>query len=414
MASNQDPSKAEPGWPAAVVGGAYYTAINLMRNLARRGVKTYCFDHGQNRQAFSSVYGKAFLCPDPDTQPDAWLEFMLDLAQKVGGKPVLIPSADAYVTALVAHAEKLSDAYLFCREGVSVLGKMATKRQQYDMAVEFGMPIPRTKFARTMEEVVEFGKQAMFPCVIKPVRSYDWSKIPRDHPLARSKVALAASAQELEDKYKIVAGVNPEVVVQELIEGPVTSRCGYLSCYSLDGRRIARAMFQALRSKDFGNSSVVQPFEDPEADSICDRFLRNMGYKGLCEIEVKRDSRDGKVRMIEANPRYTGLSNAAPYSGVDLGWVHYLDLIGQRVEMVTPNERKFRHITLTWDAMILGNHLRSGRLTWGELLRSYWPPVVFFDLDLRDWRVAAKTIFTVVYLIFGRPIRKLFSRNYRY
>jgi len=416
MAQNQNPVKAQPGWPAVVIGGAYYTAINLMRCLVRRGVKAYCFDHGQNRQAFHTVYGKAFECPDPDQEPAAWLEFMLDLARKVGGKPVLIASADAYVAAMANHADELAEAYIFCRDTVALQGFLATKKRQYDLAVEHGMPVPRTKFAKSLEEVSEFGEGAEFPCVIKPVCSYEWWKVPRDHPLARRKVAFATTAKDLEEKYRIVAGINPEVVVQEVIEGPDTAKLVYLSCYSTDRRRIARCMVRALRTHpiDFGNSSVVEPAEDPETDSLCDRFLKSMGYAGLCEIAVKRDSRDGRVKMIETNPRYTGISNAAPYSGVDLGWLHYLDLIGQRVEMVTPSDHQFRQIVLIWDALTVGSYLRAGRLTWWGLRRSYRPPIVFFDLDLRDWRVAVMTLFTLAYLIFGRPIRRLFSRNYRY
>ncbi|MBZ5515136.1 MAG: hypothetical protein LAN62_09930, partial [Acidobacteriia bacterium] len=163
-----NPLKAEPGWPRVVVGGAYYTAINLMRNLVHRGLKTSCFDHGQNRQAFHTIYGKAFECPDPDREPAAWLQFMLELARKVGGKPVLIPSADAYVTAMARHADELAKAYIFCHETVALQGLLATKERQYDLAVEHGMPVPRTKFVRTVEEVIEFGSSAQFPCIIKP------------------------------------------------------------------------------------------------------------------------------------------------------------------------------------------------------------------------------------------------------
>jgi len=415
-ATNNLHLRAEPGWPAVVVGGAYYTAINLMRTLARRGVTTYCIGHGQNRQAFHTVYGKAFTCPDPDRNPAEWLEFMLDLARKVGGKPVLIPSADIFVLAMAAHADALEKAYIFCRETIALQGLLATKKQQYDLAFEHGMPIPRTRFAASWEEVNKFGSEVDYPCVIKPVRSYNWAKIQRSHVWARSKVGLATSPKELEEKYHIIAEISPEVVVQEVIAGPDSSRMVYLSCYSTDHRRIARCMVRTIRSSpiNFGNSSVVEPVEDLDTDSLCDRFLKSMGYTGLCEIALKRDSRDGLVKMIEANPRFTGISNAAPPAGVDLGWLHYLDLIGQRVEMVSPNGRKYRHIALTWDAKTIGDSHRAGLLTWRDLIRSYRPPVAFYDFDFRDWRVAAGTLFTIIYLIFGRPIRKLFSKNYRY
>ena len=51
---------------------------------------------------------------------------------------------------------------------------------------------------------------------------------------------------------------------------------------------------------------------------------------------MKRDTRDGRVKLIEANPRLSGGGDAAPYAGVDLCWLHYLDLIGKRVAPVTP------------------------------------------------------------------------------
>jgi predicted ATP-grasp superfamily ATP-dependent carboligase len=413
MSQKQNPLRAEPGWPAAVVLGAYYTGVNLVRYLVRRGVTAYCIDNDRKRQGFRSVYGKTFECPDPDRKPAEWLGFMLELARKVGGKPVLIPSADAFVSAMAKHADELEKAYVFCRDTVALQGLLATKERQYDLAIEHGMPVPRTKFAKSLEEVSEFGEGAEFPCVIKPVRSYAWAKVPRDHPLANRKVVLSTSVRDMEEKYRVVAETNPEVVIQEVIEGPDTAKLVYLSCYATDRRRIARCMVRELRTAPiyFGNASVVEPVEDAETDAICDQFLKSIGYAGLCEIEVKRDSRDGRVKMIEANPRYTGTSDAAPYAGVDLGWLHYLDLIGQRVEMVSQDGRNFRHIVLTWDIKTIGNYRRAGLLTWRDLIRSYRPPVAFFDFDLRNWRVTAGTLFTLLYWIIGRPIRRLFSRR---
>ena len=156
MTQNQNPVKAQPGWPSAVVLGGYYTGVNLVRYLVRRGVTAYCLDNDRNRQAFRSVYGTTLQCPDPDRQPAEWLAFMLDLARKVGGKPVLIPSADAFVSAMARHADELGSAYVFCRDSVALQGILATKRRQYDLAVEHGMPIPRTRFAHSPEEVIEF------------------------------------------------------------------------------------------------------------------------------------------------------------------------------------------------------------------------------------------------------------------
>jgi len=121
-----------------------------------------------------------------------------------------------------------------------------------------------------------------------------------------------------------------------VIEGPDDAKLVYLSCYSQNGVRLGACLVRELRTDPiyFGSASVVEPIEDPATDALCDGFLRRIGYVGLCEIELKRDSRDQCVKLIEANPRYSVTSDAAPYAGVDLGWLHYLDLIGQPVELV--------------------------------------------------------------------------------
>jgi predicted ATP-grasp superfamily ATP-dependent carboligase len=161
----------------------------------------------------------------------------------------------------------------------------------------------------------------------------------------------------------------------------------------------------------FGSASVVEPVEEPEVDAACDAFLRKIGYVGLCEIELKRDSRDGKVRMIEANPRYSVTADASVYAGVDLGWLHYLDLIGKDVIPVAPSTRNFRHIVLERDFATIRDYRREKLLTWSELFRSYRSPVAFFDWDLRDWRVTAANAVKLAKILAKPLYRRFFPKR---
>jgi predicted ATP-grasp superfamily ATP-dependent carboligase len=192
------------------------------------------------------------------------------------------------------------------------------------------------------------------------------------------------------------------LILQEIIEGGDTAKRVYLSCYDASGRRIARAMFRELRCDPlgFGPASVTEPVIDDEVDEICDGFLRRIGYVGICEIEVKRDTRDGKPKLIEANPRLSGSGDAAPYAGVDLCWIHYLDLIGRKVEPVVPNGKHFKHIVLRADANAIPAYRRAGLLSWGDVFRTYRPPLAFFDLDVRDWRNSLETLFVSLRLLW--------------
>jgi predicted ATP-grasp superfamily ATP-dependent carboligase len=355
---------------------------------------------------FKSVYGPARLCPNPDLEPDAWLRFMVNLAQEHKQRPVLIASADQFVTAISKHADILKSHYIF-PSGVTLHGALAEKRTQYKLAHEHGMPMPRTEFVSSLEEAKVFGRSAVFPCVIKPNHFREWQRFPVDHPLSYQKVAVVNGPSQLCETYKLASMITPEVILQEMIQGDDSVKSVYLSCYDSQGRRIANAMFRELRCDPmwFGPASVTEPFFDQEVDAVCDDFLKKMRYSGLCEIEVKRDTRDGQVKLIEANPRLTGGGDAAPYSGVDLCWVHYLDLIGRTAAPVSPSGKHFRHIVLRADARAVPAYLRAGAITWREVLRSYRGPKAYYDLDWRDWRYSLETLYVTAGAFVSRMLR---------
>ena len=412
-----NPERAEPGWPAVIVAGAYHTGIALMRNLARRGVEVSGVECDASMPGFHTVYGKVSLCPNPDTHPVEWVKFMTGLGGAAGLrpslKPVLIPSADQFVSAIADHVPALEKHFTFCSLTAALQALLATKERQYEIAARHGLPVPRTKFIRSLAELRAFSAEARFPCLLKPVHFREWQRLPKGNALYGQKVGTAGGPEELEKQYRLASEVSTEMVVQEIIEGPDSSKLVYLSCYGLDGRRLGSCMVRQLRTQpmSFGSASVVEPVEDPKTDAVCDAFLQGIGYSGICEIELKRDDRDGVVRMIEANPRFSVTADAAYYAGVDIGWLHYLDLIGEKVVPVQASGRAFRHIFLQMDFACFRSYLRAGTLTWSGLIRSYRSPVAFFDFDLKDWRVTSRTVVRLAKILAKPAVRRVFPKR---
>ncbi len=405
------PQRADPGWPPAVIAGAYQTGVLGVRSLARRGVRAICFDCNPRLVGFRSTYGPARLCPDPDAEPAAWLAFMLDLAKEQGAKAALISSSDKFVTAIARHASVLEEHYVLS-PGVAVQGLLADKQSQYGLAAAHGMPMPATRQVESIEDVLKFANEASFPCLMKPLHFREWQRFAAGHPLLGAKVAIAANEQLLVENYRLAGQVNPRVILQEIIQGADTAKRVFLACYDASGRRIGHAMFRELRCDPvgFGPASVSEPVVDPETDAICDAFLRSIGYSGICEIEMKWDSRDGRVKLIEANPRLSGGGDAAPYDGVDLCWLHYLDLIGQPVSPVLPAGNDFRHVVLRADATAVPAYLAAGIISWADVARSYRRPLAFYDLDGRDLRSSIETLL-VATRSFLRSIASQMSRR---
>lgn len=401
------PTRASDSRPPVVVGGVFQTGINLMRDLSRRGVRAFGIDCVPSHGGFRSRYGKSFVCPDPDRQPAEWVAFMKQLAGQIGGKPVIIPAADIFVTALGEHAPELASDYCFAGDSVGLQAALATKEQQYTLAAEAGFPCPRTEHIQGRADLEAFCRDARFPCLIKPRSQREWESLPEGNPLRGKQIATADTVAALLERYSLVETYQPQAVAQEIVTGPDDAKYCYLSTYGRDRHRLGYAVVRQLRTHPlgFGSASMVQPVVDEEIAAMCDRFLRSIGYVGICEIELKRDARDGKVRLIEVNPRWSVTSDCATYAGVHLGWLHYLDLLGERVPATTARRFDFRHIALFREAPGFGQYLDAGLTTWGKWWSAYLPPVEFFDFDWRDWKVTGSTLYHAARALAGGILR---------
>ena len=204
------------------------------------------------------------------------------------------------------------------------------------------------------------------------------------------------------------------MVVQEIITGPGLKQIGSI-CHVMDEAESASAIawFRELRTAPiyFGSASVVEPVSDPETELLCDSFFHAIKYKGLCELELKRDGRDGRIKLIEANPRYSVTADAAPYAGVDLGWLHYLDLVGEPVEEVRWHGKHFHHIVLRRDVNCFRSSYLKAKLTnWSGIAQSY-RSAVFFDFDLQDWRLTIETSTYLLKVLFYPAYRRVFPKR---
>jgi D-aspartate ligase len=401
------PERAESNWPPVVVASVFQTGLNLMRDLERHGVRAIGVDCHLEHEGFRSIYGKSHACPDPDSHPEQWLDFMRTLSRDLGTKPVLIPAADQFVSAMGRHSRELREHFIFSTAAVEIQANLATKEQQYALANQLGFPCPRTAYIQSRAELQEFVEAARFPCLLKPRQQREWEALPGGNPLKGRKLISAETAELLLDYYAQVERYRPEVMAQEIIAGGDDAKYCYLSVYGSGGSRMGACVVREFRAYplQFGSASIVEPVEDREIETLCDEFLRAIHYVGICEIEVKRDERDGKVKLIEVNPRFSGTGDCAIYTGVEVGWLHYLDLIGRTLPPVDPVRFDFRHITLRRDLPSIPRYFEQRTITWRELIHSYRRPVVFFDFDLRDWRVTAMTLRMSLREMIGTALR---------
>jgi predicted ATP-grasp superfamily ATP-dependent carboligase len=378
--------RAETHSPPAVVASVFQTGLNLMRDLEQKGIRVIGIDCDPGNPGFHSIYGRSYLCPNPDKEPDNWLEFMLSLSAAIGEKPVLIAAADIFVTAIGRHAKALRDHFVFSERGCLLQEKLSTKEMQYALARQFELPSPRSAYIQQIEDLEKFCDGARFPVLLKPRAHREWEGLPASNPLRGRKTISADSREDLIEHYKRVCAFVPQAVAQEEIVGPDSAKYCYLSVYAQSGKRLGACVVQELRAYPllYGCATLVKPVIDEEIDRICNKFLLSIGFIGICEIELKRDSRDGQVLLIEVNPRVSGTGDCSRYTGVETGYIHYLDLIGQPPSPVQATNFDFQHMMLVNDLTAFPIYLDKGLVSWGGYIRSLRGKMKFFDFDWKD------------------------------
>jgi predicted ATP-grasp superfamily ATP-dependent carboligase len=99
-------------------------------------------------------------------------------------------------------------------------------------------------------------------------------------------------------------------------------------------------------------------------------LFRAVGLRGLGNVEFKRDLRDGKLKLIECNARFTAGNPLVVSSGIDLGSFVYDRLAGLAAKPVGDYERGLR-LWSPWDDFLAYHELRArGELSFGGWLRS--------------------------------------------
>src|SRR5205823_461942 len=101
-----------------------------------------------------------------------------------------------------------------------------------------------------------------------------------------------------------------------------------------DGRPLASVVARRTRQwpRDFGRASTyVETIDAPEVEEVARAVLAALRFAGLVEVEFKRDPRDGRLKLLDINPRAWGWHTLGARAGVDFAYLLWRMLNGEDV-----------------------------------------------------------------------------------
>jgi len=228
---------------------------------------------------------------------------------------------------------------------------------------------------------MEAAKTFDFPFALKPRISHLFA------PLSSGpKAVVIRSYENLERQLNWVVGAGLSMILSEIIPGPEGSYCSYYTYIDNDGRPLAHFTKRKLRQYPVGFGEGTYHVTDwaPVVAEAGLQFFSAIGFRGMANVEFKRDDRDGTLKLIECNSRLTAANELVRLAGVDFAEIIYRRALGLPVWPVS-TYREHLSLWLPMHDLLAFRQLRSsGQLTTSGWLSSLGQRQVPLVLNLSD------------------------------
>ncbi len=357
--------------PGAVVIGGDYRGLSTVRSLGRRGLKVWILASDQWIAA-TSRYARRRL-PWPSGDENSRVAYLIELSARYQLQNwSLIPTDDDHAALISRHQSRLSSAFRLATSPWEVVRWSHDKRLTCELAARTEVDIPWTRYPRNDAELKNLG--CSFPVILKPAVKDALNRF------TYAKAWRIDNQADLLERYQEACQlIDPALImVQELIPGGGESQFSY-GALCQEGRPIASVVARRTRQYpvDFGrSSSYVELIEEPEVELVARRLIEDMGYTGLIEAEFKRDRRDGKLKLLDLNPRVWGWHSLSVGAGVDFPYLFWRLAQGEPIPEIR-GAIGARWVRMVTDIPAVLAELRSGRLTFRAYLKSLRRPLQF-------------------------------------
>src|SRR5690606_28392740 len=242
---------------------------------------------------------------------DQTVAALVDVARRHAGTPLLLlVNAEHEVEMLVRHRAVLEEHYVIPYAANEVLTAAGDKEVLAAACERRGIATPATR-AVDLPSADDGGwvpprLDLTFPVVLKPAVSAEHLLLSYE---SKRKVYSAATQAEADAVLRrlATAGLRDVVLVQELIPGDDTQG-RTVTCYvDRSGEVTLMASGQLLLQLHaptmIGNSATILTEAQPQIEEQAAAILRELGFTGFANFDVKVDPRDGRAHFLDLNPR---------------------------------------------------------------------------------------------------------------
>jgi D-aspartate ligase len=317
----------------------YHGTVGAIRSLGRAGVPVNAIVEDRFTPAAVSRYlTKAVVWPTTGSEPEE--ELVANLArigEELGGGVLAVPSDDEAAVLLAEHGDELRKWFIYPDIAADLPRRLASKRGLYAACKEAGIPTPHAVFPRSRRDLRSFARRAKFPVVVKNV-----------DPFRRLQDRAVAGTTRIDSSADLIAlgktiSDLTTVMVQEYI--PRDEAEDWIFHGYCDASSNPLAAFTGIKLRSWpphaGVTTYARSVPNDEVMALSTKLCREIGYRGILDLDWRYDRRDGQYKLLDFNPR-TGAQFRLfeTEAGIDVVRAMHLDLSGRPVPVSPPVYRR--------------------------------------------------------------------------
>jgi predicted ATP-grasp superfamily ATP-dependent carboligase len=304
----------------------------MVRALGRRGIPVAVATAAPGSDVTRSRYCRAVVgIPDVVDDPAGAVRAIVAWARRQPQAPVLFYQGDHDLQALSRHRDEIAPHVRCLLPPADLVEDCVDKLRFAALAARLSLPVPDSRLLHRGSAAREIEAWNCFPCVLKPAVRTRWSESPLMLRAGSSgqKVLHVRDRAELAALVPLMDGQQTDFVLQAYIAGGEDCIVSYHAYIRPGGETVAEFTGRKLRTapRRYGLSTYVEITDDPAVKEQGRTAVQRLRLSGVVKMDFKQDERDGRLHLLEVNPRFNLWHHAGSLAGVCLPELVYRDCL---------------------------------------------------------------------------------------
>ncbi|MBJ7339221.1 ATP-grasp domain-containing protein [Mycolicibacterium sp.] len=329
--------------------------LGVFRSLGRAGVTVYAVVANREAPVARSrhVVGTIISSPDWRDTPAQFVDRLLDIGRQLGRRSLIVCTSDEMAVIVAEHRHVLEEFFVLPTVASGLPAELADKRTLHDLCQRHGVATPRSVFIDSMDQLQGIADDLNPPVVVKSTALRGQVQSVENTTVVPTRSDLLDLARTWTEPFR--------TLIQEYI--PDEASEDWFAHGYCDAEATARVVFTGRKVRCWpargGSTAAGFTAANAELAELTATFCAHVGYRGIFDLDWRRDLRTGQYYLLDFNPRVGAQFRMfEDDAGIDVVRAMHLDLSGRDIPSGNMIEGE-RFIVEPWDlASLIANRRR--------------------------------------------------------